>query len=148
MPRVPIRRDADLGSGQPLTSFRGGMRHGVTGLGNFTYPFATLDIHPTGIEIRATYRWMRPLFKVWRARYDEIAAVQSIGYDDSDPENTLPITAGRGFPIRGVRFVAKDGSYIIFWCFNRDEVLAVLDHHQAVVEHDPKPFRWLHPDSR
>lgn len=136
-----IRRDANLDGERPLHSFRGGMRRGVSGVASWSYPLITLDIYRSGIELRSTFSWLRFLVPVWRARYEELAVVQSVGRADPDGSANAraPVQA------RGLRFVTKDGSYMIFWCYNRDEVLAALDGQQVMVDTEPKPFQFFRP---
>lgn len=140
--RVPvIRRDAALGDAAPLHTFRGGVRSGRTGIGNIGYPFVTLAIYRSGIELRSTYSWLRALVPLWRARYEDLSVVESVGRPDRDGSESAkaPIQA------RGVRFVAVDGTYILFWCLQRDAVLATLAAQPVKVDLQPRRFRWLSP---
>jgi hypothetical protein len=139
---VRVRRDADLDGGASLHTFRGGMRYGSTGIANWTHPLVTLAVYPAGVELRSTFRWLQVLVPVWRARYEELSVVQSVGRADPDGSDSAraPVQA------RGVRFVARDGSYVIFWCFNRTEVLEALDRQRVAVETEPKRFQFFHPE--
>jgi hypothetical protein len=136
-----IRRDAALDDGVPFHTFRGGVRSGRTGIGNVGYPFVTLAIYRSGIELRSTYSWLRALVPVWRAQYEDLSIVESVGRPDPDGSESAkaPIQA------RGIRFVANDGTYILFWCLKRDEVLAVLAQQPVEVDLQPRRFRWLYP---
>ena len=79
------RRSADLGDDQSVGSFRGGMRWGRTPFSNATLPWATLWIYPTGVELGSTSRWwLTPSVAGWLARYEELAAIQSVGRPDPD----------------------------------------------------------------
>ncbi len=119
------------------------MRHGRTGIGNWSYPLIMLWIYSTGVELGSTYRWLSPSVPVWLARYEELAVVHAVGRPDPDGSDSAkgPIQA------RGVRLVTKDGVYIIFWCFNRDEVLSALAQQRVEVDFQPRRFHWLYPDS-
>lgn len=138
---VRVRRDADLGDEVPLCTFRGGMRYGATGIANWTHPLVTLVVYPSGVELRSTSRWLQVLVPVWRARYEELSVVQSVGRADPDGTHSAraPVQA------RGIRFVVKDGTYVIFWCYGRDEVLAALDVQRVNVDIVPKPFQFFRP---
>lgn len=106
-----LRGDSSLDETSPLQTSRGGIRHGRTGLVNITSPLITLAIYPSGIELRSTFRWL-PIFSSWRARYEDLSVVEAIGRPDADKTDPpyAPIQA------RGIRFLGKEGGYMIFWC--------------------------------
>jgi hypothetical protein len=116
-----IRRDAVIDEGAPLHRFRGRMMYGRKGFRSTTYLFVTLVVYGSGIELRSTYSWLSRIVPIWRARYEELSVVQSVGRPDPDGGESAkaPLQA------RGVRFILNDG-YLIFWCLNRDAVLAAL----------------------
>ena len=102
MPRhaALTRRYADLGDDEPVGSFRGGMRWGRTPFSNATLPWVTLWIYPTGVELGCTFRWwLTPFVPGWLARYEELAAVQSVGRLDPDGSES----AKAPFEARGIR---------------------------------------------
>lgn len=119
------------------------MRYGLTGVASWSHPLVTLAVYPTGVELHSTFSWLRFLVPVWRARYDELAVVQSVGRGDPDRSDSAKAPA----QARGVRFVAKDGSWVMFWCYNRDEVLAAFDRQQVRIDAEPRRFQFLHPEA-
>jgi hypothetical protein len=103
---VPV--GAPAGWSAPVRSFRGGMRYGTLHAANWTWPLVTLDIYPSGIELRPTCTWLPAFIPTRRFRYDDIAMVQLL----------------RGF--RNMRLISRDGAHIIFTCYEREELLGVL----------------------
>jgi len=137
-----LRADSSLDESTPIQTFRGGIRHGRTGIVNITYPLITLAVFPSGIELRSTFRCL-PIFPAWRARYEDLSVIEAVGRPDADGTDSAraPIQA------RGIRFVGKEGGYMIFWCLNRDEVLAALSSHPVKLGYQPRRFRWTRPQA-
>lgn len=96
-----------------------------------------------GVELGCTFRWwLTPFVPGWLARYDELAAIQSVGRTDPDGSES----AKAPFQARGVRFVTKDGAWVVFWCYNRDQVLAAFAEHPVKVDLEPRRFTSLYPE--
>ncbi len=136
-----LRGDSSLDEDTPARTFRGGVRHGRTGLVSVSHPLITLAVYPSGVELRSTYRWLR-IFATWRARYEDLSSIEAVGRPDADGTDRalMPIQA------RGIRFVGKEGGYMIFWCLNRDEVLAALAPYPVKIDYQAKRFDWLRPN--
>ena len=141
--RLLVRRDADIGGGEPKARFVGGMRFGWTGLGNWTHPFVALRLYDTGIELGPAAKWLSGLVPVWRSRLDELAVVEPVGQASPDPVQPWPNFEWT----RGVRFITNDGSCASFWCYRRNEVLERLAESGLQVEDRPTRFRFFDPAS-
>lgn len=118
-----LRRGAIFDDTVPERSFTGGMRYGNFGVANWTYPLVRLDMYESGLELRATYRFLSWLVPVWRARYDEISAVGWLERPTPDSSAAL------GLVKTGVLFTPVDGNWVIFWCHQRNQVLDALARH-------------------
>jgi hypothetical protein len=135
-----LRGDSSLDESTPIQTFRGGIRHGRSGIVNISHPLVTLAIYASGVELRSTFGWL-PIFPSWRARYEDLSVIEAVGRPDADgTDNALAPNQARG-----IRFVGKVGGYMIFWCFNRDEVLAALAAHPVRIDYEARRFQWLRP---
>lgn len=137
-----VRRAADFDDTVLMQSFRGGMRYGSTGIANWSYPLVTMDVYQSGLELRPTYSFLRFLVPTWRARYDEISAIDWLGRSTSDSSVVIGLVM-----VRGVRFTTTDGDYVIFWCRDRDQVLDALARRGLKFEAERKRFIWFSPDT-
>jgi hypothetical protein len=126
-----VRRDANLDDKILVRHFLGGMRYGPTGLLNWSSPLITLCLYRSGLELRATSPWLFPV-PPWRARYDEIAAVHWLGGPGPDSPLVIGLVVARG-----VMFTTTDGSWAIFWCRQRDQVLHTLAQLGLRIEANP-----------
>jgi hypothetical protein len=135
-----LRGDSSLEESTPLQTFRGGFRHGIS---QATPPLITLAIYESGIELRSTFRWLS-IFPPWRARYEDLSVIEAVGRPDADGTDSARAPA----QVRGIRFVGKSGGYMIFWCDNRDEVLAALAPHPVRMTYEAKRLRWFRPGRR
>lgn len=116
-----VVRDALFDETDPIGSFTGGMRYGYTGVASWSVPLVTLDIYPSGLELRSTFSFLRFLVPTWRARYEAISAVHWMGRPTPDTSVVPMFTM-----VRGVRFTTTDGGWVIFWCRDRDRLVATL----------------------
>jgi hypothetical protein len=137
---MAVRRYAHLGDTALIKSFTGGMRYGYSGMANWTYPLVTLDIYQSGLELRSTFAFLRGLVPIWGARYDEISVVQWLGRPA--PDSSI---AGTLTMVRGVKFTATDGDYVIFWCYERDQVLGALAKRGLKINAERKRFNYFNP---
>jgi hypothetical protein len=48
--------------------------------------------------------------------------------------------------VRGVRLTTTDGSYVIFWCHDRNQVLDALAGRGLKIEAERTRFNFLFPD--
>ena len=126
-----IRRDAGLKDDPVQLSFVGGMRYGMTGLANWTWPMVRLNLLEEGICLCPSARWLKPLVPIWEARYGEMTEVRSVG--------TTRMTCG-------VRFTTSTGDWVIFGTLDRPRVLAALQQRGLLVELEPVAFRYFRPD--
>jgi hypothetical protein len=79
-----IRRDAVIDDGVPLHVLRGRMMYGRKRFRRTTYLFVTLAVYRSGIGLRSTYSWLSRIVPIWRARYEELSVVKSVGRPDPD----------------------------------------------------------------
>jgi hypothetical protein len=135
---TPLRRSASLGGSVLERSFTGGMRYGL--LLNWTYPFVTLDMYDSGLELRSTYSFLRFLVPAWRARYEQISSVGWLGRPS--PDSLAPMGLRME---RGVLFTTANGGWVIFWCLRRNEVLDALARHGLRIDVERKRLTLLGP---
>ncbi len=148
-----IARDATL-AGQPSLSYIGGMRRGFTGIGNWTYPLVRLRIYEDGLELGPSVPILKALVPIWRARFEDISVAESVGGGQPDSAASFSVMAVTfsptqrwGMMTRGVRIMAADGGFAIFWCTRRDHVLTTLQSRSVNVNSEPQPFHFFSPRS-
>jgi hypothetical protein len=86
---------------------------------NATVPLAVLELHATGVRIRARGRLLGAYAPVWEAGYPELTEVRAVG--------RIPLVT------TGIRFgcASGDPSWAVFWCPSRERVLRVLADRQV-----------------
>jgi hypothetical protein len=102
-----VRRRADIGAKPPLYTSAGGVRYGL-GLWNANplLQAVTLELHKSGLRIRARLVLLRPLVPTWEAQYAELREVLYIKRS-------------------GIQFVVSDDR-VIFWSYHRDSLVQQL----------------------
>ena len=148
-----VARDASIESQETVNTYMGGMRLGKTGIASWSYPLARLTLYSDGLVVGPSRSVLRLLLiPVWKARFDEIQLAESIGGPQPDAQVSpaglfVPFSTFTRYGLftRGVRFRTHDGSYVIFWCFKRDNVLAALKQLGLAVDIHPKRFHWFDP---
>lgn len=123
----------------PSLSFIGGMRLPCRIFGfnmpvgyNVTWPLARLDLLEDGVRIYSNVgRPLSIIVPTWEAGYSELTEVSAVGI---------------GRFASGVRFrTATDGSWIIFWSLQREQLLEALRPIGLPLITQPQPFDHFRP---
>lgn len=131
-----VRRDANLDRAVLIASFCGGMRWGRSLLANCGSPLVTLCIYQSGLELGPTLPWLAPV-PTWRARFDEISAVRPVGRGQ-DSGSAMEIVSPKG-----IMLTTTDGSFAVFWCIRREQVLEFLAGRGLKIETKGKRLNFF-----
>lgn len=123
----------------PTRTFIGGLRvplwgANILGGWNVTAPFARLSLFDGGLRISGSTRVLSFLLPVptWEARYEELTEVAAVGKIEGITSGVLFRTADRR-------------RWVVFWTFNRKDVLSALLARGLPVVTTPRRFRYLRP---